>query len=75
MQSSLEILLEFIQLCCKGRNNAMTGKKLSSYFGCDKRTIQQEIESLRKEGYPILSSDQGQKGYFYPENAQEAAEG
>jgi biotin operon repressor len=74
MQSKA-ILLEFIKACCKGRENAMTGERLASYFGGDKRGIQQEIQRLRNDGYPIVSSDrEGQKGYFYPASPEEAKE-
>jgi biotin operon repressor len=72
MQSK-EILLEFIKACCSGQENAMTGEKLASYFGGEKREIQKEIERLRNDGNPIVSSDhEGQKGYFYPASPEEA---
>lgn len=68
-------ILELIKTCCHGRDKATTGAILADYIGCNVRDIQKGIESLRADGNPILSSDQGDaKGYYWPSSPQEAAE-
>jgi biotin operon repressor len=76
MTKSEGILLNYILIACKGKENAQTGKEIAKVFSCNKRDIQKQIESLRDELYPILSSDSGDKmGYYYPSNEAEIIEG
>jgi biotin operon repressor len=75
MEQSLQILLDYIQIGCKGRKFAVTGAELASIFGCKQRKIQKQIERLRERKYPIISTDQGDdKGYFYPDGPEDAKE-
>jgi biotin operon repressor len=67
MNQSESILLEYIKLSCRGRDHAQTGQEIARIFGCDKRKIQLEIQTLRQEYYPVLSTDNGSKmGYYWP---------
>lgn len=60
-----EALLDYLRIVCRGRENAQTGEMIARAFNTTKRQIQKEIEQLRKE-HPILSSDSGTMGYYYP---------
>lgn len=74
MTKSQDILLSYIQTACKGGQCAQTSEELAKSFGGDRRKIQKEIQSLREAGYPILSSDSGKMGYFYPVSQAEATD-
>lgn len=57
-----------------GKEKAVTGESLSKLFNYSKRMVQQAIESLREDGFPVLSSDRKHPGYFYPSEPGEAIE-
>jgi hypothetical protein len=71
-----QILLTFLQSNCSGHDNAKTGAYLRVAFNCrDVREVQETIEALRKDGYPIMSNcsiPPGPPGYFYPVSKDEA---
>lgn len=56
----------------KGNQNAITGKELANFFGCDIRKITQQIEIERRAGHPICANMRGKNaGYFLPETDEE----
>jgi biotin operon repressor len=72
MTQSEKILLEFLQIRCLGKQNALTGLQLAQTFGCTKRVIQRQIQAIRQETIPILSTDHmPDKGYYYPDIANQ----
>ncbi len=52
----------------KGRKNAIHSRQLEQIFSIDGRNLQRKICSLRKDGYPICSDD---NGYYYAEKQEE----
>ena len=55
-----------------GRENARTGKELAALFGCDLRSITEQIERERRAGRPICATSAGENsGYYLAANADE----
>ena len=48
-----------------GRENARTGKELAALFGCDLRTLTEQIERERRSGQPICASCRGEYTGYY----------
>lgn len=45
----------------EGKENARTGRELATLFGCDIRTITEQIERERRDGQPICAISRGRK--------------
>ena len=57
-----------------GRDNALTGRALATYFGCDLRAITAQIERERRDGHPICAASGENPGYFLPADDEELQE-
>lgn len=58
----------FLREYHKGKENAIHSKELQKVFDMDGRAIRRKISSLRKDGVPICSDEDG---YYYADNQQE----
>lgn len=56
------------EILAEGRENAMTAREISVYFGCDVRAVTSQIERERREGRPICAATGDNPGYFLPAN-------
>lgn len=52
----------------RGKSNAIHSKELQDIFSIDGRNLRRKISSLRQEGVPICSDEDG---YYYADNQQE----
>lgn len=52
----------------KGKENAIHSKELQRIFATDGRDIRRKVSSLRQDGVPICSDEDG---YYYADNQQE----
>ena len=56
----------------EGKENARTGRELATLFGCDIRTITEQIERERRDGQPICAISRGENpGYYLAADADE----
>lgn len=62
------------ELLSEGRENARTGKELANYFKCDIRAITEQIETERRDGFPICAASGENPGYYLPADAEELAQ-
>ena len=58
----------FLKKHHRGSDNAISSRELGELFFLKRRSLQQYIHRLRKEGNPICSDG---AGYYYAENQQE----
>lgn len=64
-----------LNLLKTGKENAITGKRLAYILEeLDDRKVRKTIFQLIKQGYPILSSVSGSKGYYLAKDYQEVLE-
>jgi len=74
------LILKTIEYQCKGRENAMTAKKLTVLinqefdFNISERTLREAISELRQLSHPIASAVNKPAGYFWPITESEARE-
>lgn len=59
---------KLISLLPTGEENAVHQKELANYMGVDCCTLKKIIQGARKDGYKIISS---QQGYFKPKDKAE----
>lgn len=62
--------MDILKYIPKGRENAITRQQLCNLTGWSDRRVRKEIETLRREGYPILSFSEG-PGYWYSGDIEE----
>lgn len=53
------------ELLAEGAANARTGRELADYFGCDIRTVTEQIEAERRNGQPICANNTGGSAGYY----------
>ena len=61
-------LCEFLKKHHTGRENAVYSRELQRLFLIDGRTLRRKISSLRQDGYPICSDE---NGYYYADSQTE----
>lgn len=61
-------LCEYLKKHHKGRENAVYSRELQRLFSYDGRNLRRKINSLRQDGYPICSDE---NGYYYADNQKE----
>ena len=60
------------ELLTEGRDNAKTGRELAEYFGCNIRTITEQIARERHDGQPICAISRGENpGYYLAADPEE----
>lgn len=57
-----------LQAIGTGEKNAANVEQLSMITGLNDRELRKAVERLRRDGYVIISSD---NGYYYPETVEE----
>ena len=57
-----------LQTIGTGENNAVNAEQLTTITGLNARDLRKVVETLRRDGYVIISSD---SGYYYPETVEE----
>lgn len=63
------------ELLAVGKENARTGRDISKILNTDIRTITEQIEAERRNGYPICANMSGENaGYFIAETPEELQE-
>jgi hypothetical protein len=69
-------VLNYMELHCIGRENAITGEQLTELLGIkDRRILRRTIRELRLEQNPILSTcETPHAGYFIPLDESEISE-
>jgi len=56
----------------EGKENARTGREIAAFFGCDLRTVTEQIERERRDGQPICATSRGESpGYYLAADADE----
>lgn len=61
-------ICEYLKKNHTGRDNAVHSKELERLFLTDGRNLRRKISSLRQDGYPICSDE---NGYYYADNQKE----
>jgi hypothetical protein len=65
-------MVKIAELLGHGEQNARTGKELAAFYGCELRTITEQIERERRAGAPICAtSNYKNPGYYLASNQQE----
>ena len=67
----VESLVNYLKAYAYGKNNVVTGKTLSSYFGTTPMGIRILVNKARYNGYAICSC---KRGYYYAENKTDIQE-
>lgn len=63
-----EELCEYLRIYHSGRENQVSGRRLSRVAEVSERSLRRRIHALRQDGEPICSN---QYGYFYAEEQKE----
>lgn len=61
-------ICEFLKKYHTGRENAVYSRELQRLFSIDGRNLRRKISSLRQDGYPICSDE---NGYYYADSQKE----
>ena len=61
-------LIDYLQECHFEESKAVSARELSTLFNVTQRGIRLLVTELRKEGYPVCSSN---SGYWYSEDPED----